>query len=376
MKVAVVHEWLVDWAGSEQVLEQILTCFPDADLYALVDFLPAADRGRILNKNVTTSFLQRMPFVRGGIWRYLPLMPLAVEQFDLSSYDLIISNSHAVAKGVLVGPDQTHLSYVHSPMRYAWDLQHQYLKAPMFKGRIRRWTARWLLHYLRLWDVRSSLSASAYAVNSQFVGRRLWKAYRRESTVIHPPVDTERFVPGAAKEDFFLCVSRMFFYKRLDIVVKAFASLPQERLIVIGDGPERAHIQSLAGPNVTLLGYQPADALIGYLQKARALIFAAEEDFGLLPVEAQACGTPVIAYGRGGALETVRGLDQSEPTGVLFANQDPADVAGAVRTFLETRARLTPEACRANALRFSRDRFRSAFRQFVDDGLRAAREPA
>jgi glycosyltransferase involved in cell wall biosynthesis len=300
-------------------------------------------------------------------------MPLAVEQFDLSSYDLVISNSHAVAKGVLIGPDQVHLSYVHSPMRYAWDLQHQYLRSPMFKGRLRRWMARALLHYLRLWDVRSSMSPTALAANSGFVARRMLKAYRREATVIYPPVDTERFVPGTAKSEYFLCVSRMFYYKRLDIVVEAFASLPEERLIVIGDGPERAHLERMAGSNVTFLGYQPENVLIEHLQRARALIFAAEEDFGLLPVEAQACGTPVIAYGKGGALETVRGLSRSDtPTGVFFSKQEPADICSAVRTFLANEAVFTPRACRENALSFSAQRFRAAFRQFVDTNLSGA----
>jgi glycosyltransferase involved in cell wall biosynthesis len=367
MKIAVVHEWLVDWAGSEQVLQQILACYPDADLFSLVDFLPDELRGRVLGKRATTSFLQRMPFARAALWRYLPLMPFAMESLDLSGYDLVISSSHAVAKGVVTSAQQIHVSYVHSPMRYAWDLEDQYLRSPELDGPLRRFVARRIFRYLRNWDVRTSANPDALAANSKFVAQRIARVWKRSSRVIWPPVDTGRFLPGAKKGDFFLCASRLHYYKRFDVIVEAFASLPDQTLVVIGDGPERKRLESMAPPNVTFLGYQTDERLIDHLQRANALLFAAEEDFGILPVEAQACGTPVIAFGSGGALETVRGLDEPEPTGVFFSTQASQDVVLAVRTFLENRARFAVAACRANALRFGIERFRDAFRGFVDD---------
>jgi glycosyltransferase involved in cell wall biosynthesis len=298
MKIAVVHEWLVDWAGSEQVLQQILLCYPEADLFSLVDFLPPDQRDRILGKTVKTSFLQHAPFARCGLWRYLPLMPLAIRGLDVSGYDLVISSSHCVAKGIVTRPGQLHLSYVHSPMRYAWDLEDQYLQSGELDGPVRRYLARRAFRFLRNWDVRTSANPAAIAANSSFVAQRIRRVWNRESRVIFPPVDTERFVPAGDRDDFFLCASRLQFYKRVDIVVKAFASLPDQRLVVIGEGPERPRLQSLASPNVTFVGYQDDASLVRSMQHAKALIFAAQEDFGILPVEAQACGTPVIALSR------------------------------------------------------------------------------
>lgn len=365
MRVAVVHEWLVDWAGSEQVVQQILACYPDADLFALVDFLPDALRERVLGKRATTSFLQRMPFAKQSLWKYLPLMPLAVERLDLSGYDLVISSSHAVSKGVRTRPGQIHVSYVHSPMRYAWDLEDQYLRSPELRGAARRFLARRIFSYLRRWDVRTAANPDALVANSRFVAARISRTWKRDAEVIHPPVDTERFTTRADKEDFFLCASRLQFYKRADVIVKAFASLPQMKLIVVGDGPQRQELEAMASANVSFVGYQSDESLRDYLQRAKALLFAAEEDFGILPVEAQACGTPVIAFGRGGVLETIRGLETAAPTGVFFPRQEPADVVDAVRTFLANGSRFTPEACRANALGFGVERFRQAFRGFV-----------
>ncbi len=370
MKIAVVHEWLIDWAGSEQVVQQILSCYPDADLFALADFLPDELRGRVLNKRATTSFLQWMPFARQALWKYLPLMPTAVERFDLARYDVVISSSHAVAKGVRKRPGQVHICYVHSPMRYAWDLEDQYLRAPELRGFGRRFLARQIFSYLRKWDVRTSANPDALAANSRFVAERIGRLWNREARVIHPPVDTERFTPGPRKDSFFLCASRLQFYKRSDVVVRAFASLPDARLIVVGDGPQRQELQAMAPPNVEFVGYQSDAALRDYLQRATALLFAAEEDFGILPVEAQACGTPVIAFGKGGALETIRGLESAAPTGVFFSRQEPADVVEAIRIFLANESRFAAEACRANALSFGIGRFREGFRGFVEDVLK------
>jgi glycosyltransferase involved in cell wall biosynthesis len=372
VKIAIVHEWLIDWAGSEQVVQQVLACYPGADLFALADFLPDALRERVLGKRARTSFLQRMPFARESLWKYLPLMPLAVERLDLSEYDLVISSSHAVAKGVRKRRGQVHVCYVHSPMRYAWDLEDQYLRSPELRGAARQFLARRVFSYLRRWDVRTAANPDALIANSSFVAARISRTWKRDAEVIHPPVDTGRFTARADKEDFFLCASRLQFYKRTDVIVKAFASLPGMRLIVVGDGPQRPELEAMASPNVSFVGYQSDEALKDYLQRAKALLFAAEEDFGILPVEAQACGTPVIAFGRGGVLETVRGLETATPTGVFFPRQEPADVIEALRTFLANGSRFTPEACRANALEFGIGRFREAFRGVVERVVKEA----
>lgn len=305
MKVAVVHEWLDTYAGSERVLEQMLKAYPSADLFTVVDFLKDDERGFVLGKRARTTFIQRLPGARKHFRSYLPLMPLAVEQLDLSGYDLVLSSSHAVAKGVITGPDQVHVSYVHSPIRYAWDMQHQYLNesglARGFKGAV----ARLVLHYMRLWDLRTANGVDAFIANSAFIARRIRKVYRREAQVIFPPVDLDRFQLHEHKEDFYLAASRMVPYKKMPLIAEAFAKMPGKRLVMIGDGPEIDRVRAVAGPNVSVLGYQGTEVLADHMRRARAFVFAAEEDFGIMPVEVQACGTPVIAFGRGGATETV-----------------------------------------------------------------------
>ena len=298
-------------------------------------------------------------------------MPLAIEQFDLSGYDLVISSSHAVAKGVLTGPDQLHICYCHSPIRYAWDLQNQYLQESGLDRGIKSWLARWLLHRIRLWDARTALGVDFFIANSAFIKRRIEKTYRRDSCVIHPPVDIETFACHAEKEDFYLTTSRLVPYKKINLIVEAFASLPDQKLVVIGDGPDFEKIQALAGSNVTLLGFQEAQILQDYMQRAKAFIFVAEEDFGITPVEAQACGTPVIAFGKGGALETIRGLDHALPTGIFFPEQSVASLTAALRLFETVRTGLTPENCRANAERFSVEIFRRKFEGFVARALQS-----
>jgi glycosyltransferase involved in cell wall biosynthesis len=367
MRVAVVHDWLVTYAGAERVLEQMLAVFPDADLFSLMDFLPATERGFLQNRSVHTSFLQRIPGMRRSYRRFLPLMPLAIEQFDLSGYDLVLSSSYAVAKGVLTGPDQCHICLCHSPMRYAWDLQHQYLRETGLDRGIKGALARWVLHRMRQWDTRTSSGVDEFIANSRYIARRIWKAYRRTSTVIYPPVDVDGFTPGAAREDFYVTASRMVPYKRIDLIVEAFASMPRRRLVVIGDGPEASRIRSRGAPNIEFLGQQPFEVLRDRLRRARAFVFAAEEDFGIAPLEAQACGTPVIAYGKGGVRETIAGLECSQPTGVLFEEQTVAAICGGVASFEQEMDRVTPEACRQNALRFNAARFRQEFEQHVHE---------
>ncbi|MCC8401607.1 glycosyltransferase [Paraburkholderia sp. MMS20-SJTN17] len=359
MKVAIVHDWLVAAGGAEKVLEQIIECFPDADLFSVVDFLE--DRKPVAGKPVTTSFIQRLPFARTRYRAYLPLMPLAVERFDLSSYELIITSSRAVAKGVMVGPGQTHISYVHSLMRYAWDLQHQCLREANLMSGPKSWAARVMLHYLRGWDAQSSNGVDRLIANSQSVARCMMKTYRRDAAVIPPPVDVNEFELRTEKDDFYLTVSRMVPHKRIDLIVEAFSATPQRKLIVIGDGPQMASVRAKAGSNVTILGSQPFDVLKDYLARARAFVFAAEEDFGIVPLEAQACGTPVIAFGKGGALETVVPVGDPHPTGVFFTRQTVVSMLDAIDRFERLSAYITPAACRANAERFSARVFRRAF---------------
>ncbi len=365
-RIAIVHEWLVTYAGSERALEQILHCYPDADLYSLVDFLPQSERGFLGQRQVRTSLLQQWPLAAKHYRKYLPLMPLAVEQFDLSGYDLVISSSHAVAKGVLTGPDQLHVSYIYSPIRYAWDLQHQYLQESGLDKGLRGFLTRYMLHKIRLWDHRTANGVDAMIAISHFIARRIWKVYRREAAVIYPPVDVSAFSLRVDKEDFYLTASRMVPYKKIGLIVDAFKQMPEKRLVVIGDGPDFAAIRSRCPANVELLGYQSFDVLRDYLQRARAFVFAAEEDFGIAPLEAQACGTPVIAYGKGGALETIKGLDSDEPTGIFFAAQTVEAICAAVARLETDGEGITAQACRNNALRFSIERFREEFTAFVD----------
>lgn len=363
MRVAVVHEWLTTYAGSEQVVAQILNVYPQADLFAVCDFLPERDRALLGNRRATTTFIQHLPFAAKKYRQYLPLMPLAIEQLDLSGYDLVISSNHAVAKGVITGPDQLHVCYVHSPVRYAWDLQHQYLAEAGLARGAKSWLARWMLHKVRLWDRHTAAGVDAFIANSCFIARRIRKTWRREAEVIYPPVAVDAFVRRDDKEDFYLTASRMVPYKRIPLIVEAFMHLPHLKLKVVGDGPEFGRVRAAAGPNVEVLGYQEASALRDLMQRAKAFVFAAEEDFGITLVEAQACGTPVIAYGKGGALETIRGLDSGTdaPTGLFFTEQTAGSLAAAVGRFEQLAGRMTSAACVANAARFSEQRFRDEF---------------
>lgn len=358
-RVALIHDWLVVYAGAEKVLEQMLEIWPDADVFSLVDFVPEKDRAFLKGKTVHTSFIQKLPFAKTKYRGYLPLMPLAIEQLDLSAYDIIISSSHAVAKGVLTSPSQLHISYIHSPIRYAWDLQHQYLRESGLTKGFKSFMARALLHYIRLWDLRTANGVDVMVANSRFVGKRIHKVYRRDSEVVYPPVDTNNFTLRPNKEDFYLTASRMVPYKMIPAIVEAFASMPDKKLVVVGDGPEMARIRALAGPNVQILGHQPFATLKDLMQRAKAFVFAAEEDFGITPVEAQACGTPVIAYGKGGALETVRGVGCGpNPTGTFFYEQTPAAIAQAVQQFEQQGQAILASDCRANAELFSIENFK------------------
>lgn len=361
-KVAIVHDWLPVYGGAERVLEQIISVFPEADLFSMVDLLPAEQRHFLGGRSVTTSFLQGLPhWMRRRYRAFLPLMPVAVEQFDLSRYDLVISSSYAVAKGVLTGPDQLHVCYCHSPMRYAWDLQHQYLRESKLESNGKGLLARAFLHYLRLWDAASEKRVDHFVTNSHFVRRRIKKVYRRDAAVIYPPVDTVQFACCEEKAEYFVTASRMVPYKMVGLIVDAFAQMPERELHVIGDGPEYESLCKRASPNVKMLGHIGAEQLQRELQGAKAFVFSAEEDFGIVLGEAQACGTPVIAYGKGGALESV----VADVTGVFFREQTTAAIRASVDELVDNYPKFSPRVIRQHAERFSGARFREQFADAV-----------
>jgi glycosyltransferase involved in cell wall biosynthesis len=364
LKTAIVHEWLVNYAGSERCVESFTNIWQDAPVFTLVDFLSEDERRIILKgKKANTSFIQKLPFARTQHRKYLPLFPLAIEQFDLNAYDLVLSSSHAVAKGVLTNSYQLHICYCYTPMRYAWDLYHIYLKEAGLLSGISGLTAKMILHKLRVWDIISSNRVDHFIAISNHISKRIKKTYNRDSVVIYPPVDVHLFECRSDKEDFYLTASRMVSYKRIDIIVEAFSAMPDKKLVVIGDGPEMKKIKSKAGKNIEILGYQAFASLKSYMQKAKAFIFAAEEDFGIIAVEAMACGTPVIALNKGGASETV----SDNNTGILFDHQSSQSVKEAVLKFESIQDKFDPSIIRAHSLQFSRNIFEEKIKQFIDE---------
>ncbi len=373
VRIAIVHDWLYTFGGAERVLRAMLRAYPSADVFTLFDVMSDEDRRQVGFSSATTSFLQRMPGIRTRHRAYLPLMPLAIEQLDLSAYDLVLSSSYAVAKGVLTGPDQLHLSYVHSPMRYAWDLQHRYLAESGLTRGLKSIMARVLLHSMRLWDNRTAHGVDAYMANSHFIARRIRKVYGREADVIYPPVTVPETTPSQPRDGYFLIAARLVPYKNVRAVVEAFAALPDQKLIVVGTGPELSRIREVAGDNVELRGFVPDAELQRLMAGAQAFVFAAEEDFGIVMVEAQGQGAPLIALGRGGAREIVVS-DGPTPTGMFFDEPEPEAIAAAVRRFLQRSTPFRAEDCHANALRFSEHQFDVSFRNFVTTHLARHRE--
>jgi glycosyltransferase involved in cell wall biosynthesis len=376
--VAVVHDWLDTWGGGENVLAEILRAYPQADLFALVDFFTDDLRARIGGKRARTTFVQRLPGARRRFRSYLPLFPRAIESFDLSGYDLVLSSSHAVAKGVRTRAGQLHVCYCHTPMRYAWDLRDQYLGQRGLATGVRGMVVHHLLDRLRDWDRATSSRVSEFIANSQFVRERIARCYERTATVIAPPVDTDFFTPDAnvvapMSRDYYVTASRWVPYKRGDLIASAFRALPDRRLVIAGDGPEAPRVRAAAGANVLWVGQVSRERMRELLRGARAFVFAAEEDFGIVPVEAQACGTPVIAYGRGGARETVIDAGMARPTGLFFDVQAPEAIAQAVRRFETLVPRIEPSHCRERALQFSSERFAREYTSFVDSTWSATR---
>lgn len=373
MKVAIVQDWLSVFAGTEMVHEHLLRIFPDATIFAVVDFLSDEDRSRLGGKRAITSFIQKMPLARRFYRGYLPLMPIAVEQWDFSDFDVVISISHTVAKGIITTPNQVHVGYILSPMRYAWDLYPYHLSLVGNRFPPKKWLAAAILHRLRIWDQLSANRVDEFVAISEFVARRVEKTYRRRARVIYPPVDTAYFSSSGQgedygnvpDEDYYVTVSRLVPYKRVDLLARAFAELPDRKLIIVGDGPERRNIEKLCPPNVTLCGRRPRDEVRALIGQAKAFLFCAVEDFGIAPLEAQACGVPVIALRQGAALETLNGLDSEDPTAVFFDHQTTDDLVAAIRRFERDSSKISAESCRRNANRFSSQRFCDEFEKFV-----------
>lgn len=370
MRIALIHDWLDTWGGGENVLAAVLALYPDAELFALVDFLSDAHRVRLGGRPIRTSFIQRLPFARRHFRKYFALMPHAIEQFDLSPYELVISSSHSVAKGARTGPGQLHICLCYSPARYAWDLEQQYLAQTGLDHGPIGWLARRQLARFRRWDLRASARVDRFVAISEYIAERIRNCYGRDADVIYPPVDIPAIQSeGAPRESFYLTVSRLVPYKRVDLLVQAFSAMPGRRLIVAGGGPEMTRLARLAAPNVQLLGGVDDARRDELLRMAKAFVFAADEDFGIAPLEAQARGTPVIAFGRGGSAETIRGLDAAAPTGVLFAEQSVGSISAAVALFESSAQRISAAACRANAERFSRQTFNRRFSAYVTGAL-------
>ncbi len=361
VSTAIVHEWLVTLAGAESVLQSIYRLYPGS-IYTL--FHDPVEMGGTPweNERIRTSVLQRLPFGKNHHRLFLPLFPMAIEQFDLRDHKLIISSSYAVAKGVLNSSDQLHICYCHSPMRYVWDLTFEYLEAADLTHGAKSFIVRMMLHYIRLWDIVSANRVNEYVANSHYIAHRVWKCYNRTARVIYPPVDVDRFHIGKKKENYFITVSRLVPYKRIDIIIEAFNNLKLP-LVVVGDGPGMKRLKRIAGPTIDLVGHRSAEEVERLLADARAFIFSAEEDFGIVNVEAQAAGLPVIAFGRGGALETVI----EGKTGIFFRKQTTPCLIEAVRTFLEKEELFDPREIRRNAERFPRSRFEREFKAFVDE---------
>ncbi|UZO81880.1 glycosyltransferase [Aquimarina sp. ERC-38] len=362
MKKALVHDWYYVNGGAEKVIHSINNIWSDLDQFALIDFLSEKDRKYILNnKKVSTSFIQNLPTARKNHRKFLQLFPYAVEQLDLRPYELIISSSASIAKGILTNQNQLHICYCHSPMRYAWDFYHEYLEEANLTTGIKGMYAKYVLNKIRIWDVINSNRVDHFIANSKYIAGRIKKVYNREATVIYPPVDVKEFEFSDQKQEYYFTASRMVSYKRIDLIVKSFSKLKTKKLIVAGDGPDFEKIRKIAGDNIEFVGFTSLKKLKNYLKYAKAFIFAAEEDFGIIPVEAQACGTPVIGYGKGGLKETVI----EKVTGIFFNDQSVDSLINAVEEF--EKLSFDYATIRKHSLKFSKERFEKEIKQFVED---------
>lgn len=359
-KVAIVHDWLLTSGGAEVVLKYLLELFPKADVFTLIDALPSSEREFLKEYKVYTSVLNRYTFFAKKYKYFMPLMPYLIEQFDLSKYDIIISSSHFVAKGVITHPHQLHVSYIHSPIRYAWDSYYEYNKIGAFGSGLKNFIMKLWLHKLRIWDCMSALRADYLIANSYFVSQRIQKTWRRDSIVIYPPVELEGSIFSEKKEEYYVTMSRLVEYKRIDIIVQTFNKMPDKKLIIIGDGRCKKDLEQNASSNIEFRGYLAKKEAMQIISKAKGFIFMPKEDFGITPIEAQACGTPVIAYGMGGALETVK----EGETGVFIKEQTEISLINGIKLF--EKMEFKPFICREFAKQFSTKRFLSEMKDFLN----------
>ncbi len=359
MKVALVHDWLTGMRGGEKCLEAFCELFPTAPIYTLVH-RPGRVSAQIESHPIHTSFIQRAPWGRSRYQRYLPLYPLAVEGFDLRGYDLVISSSHAVAKGVVVHAGTRHLCYCHTPMRYVWHAYGDYFGSGRYHFPV-SWALRCAAAYLRTWDVVTAQRVDRFVANSHNVARRIRRYYRRAAAVVHPWVDTDTFTPdpAVAREDFYLVISALVPYKHIELAIEGCRQLGR-RLVIVGSGVERRALEKRAAGGARFVGWLAPAQLVDLLRRARALLFPGEEDFGIVPLEALACGTPVVAFGAGGVLETVA----EGETGVFFRERSADALAAALREL--DSLQLSPEAGRRRALEFTRARFLARMREEID----------
>jgi glycosyltransferase involved in cell wall biosynthesis len=371
MKIALVCDSMSAYGGAERVIEQILELYPSADVFTVLDVVPDGQRQFLGGRQIRSSSLQKLPHVAKYYRKLLHFWPLAVEQLDVLSYDLVISTHHSVAYGVLTKPGQVHVSYVFSPARYAWDLQHEYLREAGLDRGLMSLIARQTLHKMRLWDYAAAQRPDAVAACSKFVSERMLRVHRRQAEVIYPPVPQVARQPNVARGDYYLSVGRLVPYKRIDLLARAFSEIPDRRLIIVGTGPDMKKVAAACGPNVEMLGFCSNEEVRSLMAGARAFMFAGIEDFGITPIEAQALGTPVIAYADGGLRETVVGQFAAAPTGLFFPEQSTQQIVKAVGEFERMIDRFTPEACIANANRFTEQAFRDGFSAFVDRVLQA-----
>ena len=374
--IALVHEWFTprSTGGAEnvvKVVDDLLTeISSQPELFSLVNEENLPINSWLFNRKVRTTFIQKLPFGISHVQKYLPLLPFAIEQLDLEKYPLVISSSHLVAKGILTSPDQLHISYVHTPVRYAWDQMNIYLKRSLLRRIGLGLLIRWQLHALRQWDQISSSRIDYLVANSNFTAKRIWKYWKRRSEVIHPPVNVDRFEWDKPREDFYLSVCRLVPNKRVDLLVRAFNRLKLP-LIVVGDGVEKGYLKNLAGPTVQILGFQSMEKIENLMSQCRAFVYAGIEDFGITPVEAMAAGAPVIAFGKGGVLDTVKCFNSNssnESTGLLFSDQTVKSLVEAIEFFKEKQLwrDLNPELIRDWANSFSQDSFKFRFEKTIN----------
>lgn len=367
MKTAVVHDWLTGMRGGEKVLSAILELYPQSDLYTLLHN-PGSVSELIEKRTIFTSFIDRLPAKTTRYRSYLPLFPTAIELFNFKEYELIISTSHCVAKGLRTPPNALHVSYIHSPMRYVWDMYEDYFSSDKL-GFFSRKLIPLFANYLRIWDVTSSNRVDSFIANSGHVAKRIKKYYNRDAEIIHPPVDTDIFNLSKTTCDYFLVISALVPYKRIDLAVEAFNNT-NLKLKIIGEGPELKTLQKMAGANIQFLNWLPHDQLLEYYANCKALIFPGEEDFGIVPVEAQSCGKPVIAFARGGALETVKGYSDEmtdNSTGIFFDYQTAESLQGAITKY--ENVSWNAEGIHKHAQKFSKANFKKKFEKFIDEQI-------